>query len=102
MSMGGLHFVHFRGRNGKEWVYAGKEAHGCVVEQAGNNGGSLDQPMVVSIEHRSIADTSVLTKPQETQICYWSGRETDNPWGALSGVRCCSRNRTSLSVDSTR
>jgi len=70
-----LHVVHFLRTGGHGWVGLGEEAHGCVVEHAGDDGGTFDQPGVVSLN--SEGRRVYLTRLPERLISTWSGRNKD-------------------------
>ncbi len=78
VGVGGLQFVHFGGGDGEDGVDAGEEAHGGVVEEAGDNCGALDQPGDVNTNSGTSND-GVSTRLRERPIWCLSGRGKGSP-----------------------
>lgn len=70
--------MHFGGGDGEDGVDAGEEAHGGMVEEAGDNCSALDQPGRVNTNYGTSND-GVSTRLRERPIWCLSGREKGSP-----------------------
>ncbi len=78
VGVGGLQFVHFGGGDREDGVDAGEEAHGGVVEEAGDNRSALDQPEGVNTNSWT-SNNGVSTRLRERPIWCLSGRGKGSP-----------------------